>query len=131
GIKISSKGTVKYNQILNTGSNSINFRGDNLLIKNNYIDKFSAIKDDGGGIYTSNHPNSTNIGRKIIGNIILNAVGAPEGTPVAIDNTSATSTQGIYLDDNSNGVTITGNTIANCNRAIYLHNSRSVILKNN
>ena len=35
------------------------------------------------------------------------------------------------MDDNTNGVEITGNTVANCNRGIYLHNSRDIIVKGN
>ncbi len=131
GLKIGENGLAEYNQILNTGSNAVNFGGNNLTIKNNYIDNFNFVKDDGGGVYTSNHSGNTNVGRKITGNIILNGTGAPEGTNVPPDNILVTSSQGIYLDDDANGVSITNNTIAACNRAIYLHNSQSIILRNN
>ncbi len=126
GIRNCSGGLVEYNQVINTGYIGIEMGGDNSIIKNNLIDNVGFIKDDGGGIYTSNGLNGTNSGRIITGNIILNGVGAPDGT-----DSRKSSMQGIYLDDNANGVEITDNTIVNCNLGTYLHNSRSVIVRNN
>ncbi|MEJ7684842.1 MAG: Ig-like domain-containing protein [Segetibacter sp.] len=102
------------------------FGGDYGVVKNNYIDTFCFIKDDGAGIYTNNNPNITNKGRKIIGNIVLHGIGAPAGT-----NTSSSSAQGIYLDNNVNGLEMIGNTVANCNRGVFFHNTRDIIVRNN
>ncbi len=126
GIRISSNSIAEYNQVINSGFTAIGYTGNDLVIKNNFIDTFSFVKDDGAAIYTSNGPNITNRGRKIIGNIVLNGIGAPGGT-----TTLGSSADGIYIDDNVNGVEITGNTIANTNRGIYLHNSRDIVVKNN
>lgn len=126
GIRNGRGGIVEYNQVLNSGYVGVQLGGDYAIVKNNLIDSFCFTKDDGGGIYTSNGPDITNHGRKITGNIVLNGIGAPEGT-----NTANSSAEGIYMDDNANGVEITGNTIANCHRGIYLHNTRNIVIKNN
>ncbi len=128
GIRIGSNSIAEYNQVINSGYTAIVYTGNDLVIKNNFIDTFSFVKDDGGAIYTSNGPNITNRGRKITGNIILNGLGAPGGTT---SGSSTSSADGIYMDDNVNGTEITGNTIANTNRGIYLHNSRNIVVKNN
>ncbi len=98
-------GIVEYNQIINSGYVGVQLGGDNAIVKNNFIDSFCFVKDDGAGIYTSNGGNAINAGRKISGNIILNGIGAKEGT--TSPNQSA---KGIYLDDYVNGVEISGNT---------------------
>lgn len=126
GIRNSDLGLIEYNRVYNSGYIAIQIGGDNSVIKNNLIDTFGFIKDDGGGMYTSNGHNDTYKGRKIIGNIILNGIGAPDGA-----NSPNSSADGIYLDDNVNGIEITDNTIANCNKSIYLHNTRNILLRNN
>lgn len=126
GISVNSGSLVEYNKVINTGYIGIKMDGNNVTLKNNYIDSFCYIKDDGGGVYTYNKADIANYGRKIIGNIIINGKGAPEGT-----NTKNSSAHGIYLDLNINGIEITGNTIASCQRGIFLHNSRDIIVRNN
>jgi parallel beta-helix repeat protein len=126
GIRVNKSSIAEYNQVINTGYCGIMFGGDNLVVKNNYINTFCFIKDDGGGIYTNNNPNVTNTGRKVIGNIVLNGIGAPAGT-----NTSSSSAQGIYLDNNVNGLELIGNTVSNCQRGLFFHNSRDVIVREN
>ncbi len=126
GIRNCTSGLVEYNQIINSGYIGIQMGGNYSIIRNNLIDNFGYIKDDGGAIYTSNGSNGTNYGRVIAGNIILNGWGAPDGT-----NSQRSSMQGIYLDDNSNGIEIIDNTVVNCNLGIQLHNSRSVTVRNN
>ncbi|MGI8580643.1 MAG: right-handed parallel beta-helix repeat-containing protein, partial [Chitinophagaceae bacterium] len=87
---------IEYNEIVNTGYVPISFAGNLITVKNNLISYYAINKDDGGGIYTSNGtPGAAdNYGRKIIGNIILNAVGAQLGTNDFIN----AGAQGIYLD---------------------------------
>ncbi len=126
GIRNCAGGLIEYNRVINTGYIGIQVGGDNAKIKNNYIDNFGYVKDDGGGIYTSNGLNKTNKGRVISGNIIMNGIGAPLGT-----DSDKSSMQGIYMDDNTNGVEIIGNTVSNCNLGIQLHNSRNVVVSEN
>ncbi len=126
---------IEYNTIENTGYIPINFQGDSILIKNNYINKFAFVLDDGGGIYTWNGcPSSPNgiyginhSDRKITGNIIQNGIGAAEGT-----NSPNKAASGIYLDDNTMDVKVSNNTISNCTlNGIFLHNSRENLLDHN
>jgi parallel beta-helix repeat protein len=101
--------TIEYNKLTNLGYNGISFYGDSVLVKNNYVNTFSSIVDDGGGIYTYTGaaPRMTNC--RITGNVVLNGIGAPDGGGAF--NTVA---NGIYLDQNSNNVEIDNNSIANC-----------------
>lgn len=127
GIRNGNKGIVEHNQIINSGYVAIQLGGDSVIIKNNVIDSFCFIKDDGGAIYSSNGKKSTNNGRKIVGNIISNGLGAADGT----SNKSSSSAEGIYLDDNVNGVEINTNTITNCHWGIYLHNAYNIQVTDN
>ncbi len=126
GIRNGKSGIVEYNQVLNSGYVGVQLGGNYAIVRNNLIDTFCFIKDDGGGIYTGNPPNISNYGRKITGNIVLNGIGAPNGT-----NSTGSSAEGIYMDDNTNGVVIAENTVANCRRGLYLHNTRNISVKNN
>jgi hypothetical protein len=114
---------VELNEILHSGYMGIYFDGNNVTIKNNFINYFGIHKDDGGGIYTNGGSNATaRSNRKIINNIILNGIGTGEGS----DQPLNLQASGIYLDDNSSNLQITGNTVANCSQAgIYIHNSNT------
>lgn len=120
---------AEYNQIIKTGYIGIRFAGDNNLIKNNYIDTFCLVMDDGSGIYTwTGKENTAFSNRSIIGNIVLNGIGAPEGT----NRNDYAAAEGIYLDDNATNVDISGNTVANCiDNGILIHNSRNIKIQNN
>ena len=107
---------ISLNTIKNVGYDGIMFSGSPASIKNNFIDGFTLLLDDGGGIYTG-----ANQGRReIVDNIVLNGIGAPEGTP----ETTASGSVGIYADDDSHNILIQGNTVYNCSRAgVLLHNA--------
>jgi len=119
-IRGGSNNTIEYNKIENTGYIPITFIGDYTIVKNNYINRFCLVLDDCGGIYTSRgSPTSpVEVGRKVVNNIILNCIGAPEGTTSKIGEAS-----GIYLDEYTTGVEVNGNTVANCNYAGIFVNS--------
>ncbi len=131
GILISGTGnTVAYNTIDSTGYIGIDFSGDSTLIQNNFINYFTLSKDDGGGIYTwTGASNLTpSAARTILGNIVLNGVGAGAGT----DQPDYFPSEGIYMDDNTGFVTITGNSVANCgDNGILLHNSHDITVSKN
>ncbi|MFB9844528.1 right-handed parallel beta-helix repeat-containing protein [Mucilaginibacter ginsenosidivorans] len=122
--------TISNNSIVNVGYNGIDFGGDNTIVKNNYVDNFELIKDDGGAIYTyagdvdslTNH-----VGIQLTNNILLNTVGAPAGSTGVFPGCAS----GIYLDDNTTGVTMTGNSIANCLTGVYFHHARNNVLNGN
>ncbi len=130
-ITISGKNNlVEFNEIDSTGYIPINFKGgDSVTIKNNFINYFTLIKDDGGGIYSNGgSPAVKYYGVKVIGNIVLNGIGISEGT----DKPGTASSTGIYMDDNSTNILIDGNTIRNCGKSgILFHNAFGMILTNN
>lgn len=118
---------IEYNDIDSAGFMGINFLGTRLLIRNNLINHYTKVIDDGGGIYMFNSANTQFTGIKITNNIVLNAEGAPDGT-----SNKQTSGEGIYLDVNGNGMEISGNTVANCAFAgMFIHDSYNVQLLNN
>lgn len=116
---------IKYNEVDSTGYTAIRFEGDYIVVKNNFVHYFTLIKDDGGGIVTWG--DSSKYGRKIINNIVLNGVGAPEGT----NNINYKAAEGIYIDDKSANVDIISNTVANTNSGIYIHNARNINITDN
>lgn len=118
--------TIEYNEVINTGYSAITFAGEQAIVRNNFIENYTMVLDDGGGIY--GWGDYDKFGRIISNNIILNGIGAPEGTDVTVAGNSS----GIYLDDRSANVEISNNTVANANRAgVYLHNSHEIVLRNN
>ena len=131
GISVNgSNHTIAYNNIDSVGYVPIDFMGDSVLIKNNYINRFGFVKDDGGGIYTWNgfSPLRKHINRKVIGNIILNGIGAGAGT----NSPDYAPIHGIYLDDKTGDVELSDNTVANCGLGgIYIHNAYNLSVQNN
>jgi uncharacterized protein YjdB len=112
----SSNGLIEYNTIDSTGYIAISVSGNLMTLKNNFINYFLCVKDDGGGIYTGDL--STNRSKQIVGNILVNGIGNSEGAP----NMGYHRAHGIYIEGNPKNVEISSNTIANCAYAgIYLH----------
>ena len=121
---------IANNYLTNIGYNGIDFGGDNTIVKYNYINNFELLKDDGGGIYTyAGDVDSvyTHVGIQLTNNIILNTGGAPAGSTGVFVGCAS----GIYLDDNTTGVTMTNNTIANCLTGVFFHHARSNVMNGN
>ena len=93
------------NLIDSVGYNGLRFEGDSITIKNNYINHFCMTKDDGGGLNTGSDGKSINYGRRIENNIILNGIGAGEGT----EYPAYLAAEGIYMDDRTTNVEIVNN----------------------
>ncbi len=124
-----SDNLLENNEVDSSGYMGIHLiNGENHTIKNNVVNTFGFVKDDGGGIYARENEGAkiryTN--RKIVGNIVLNGIGAQAGT-----NSPYSAANGIYMDDRANGVEITGNTVANTFRGVVLHNAFNIQVKNN
>ncbi|MBE7172824.1 MAG: right-handed parallel beta-helix repeat-containing protein, partial [Williamsia sp.] len=126
GMTIDGTGSlIQYNTVDSTGYIGIAFTNDSVSAVNNFVNHFALTTDDGAGIYTHD---GVKLGRKILGNIILNGKGSHEGT----FNSEDSDANGIGTDDRSTYVQIYGNTIANCNgRGIGLHNSQYIALRGN
>ena len=118
GIPIMSTGNsslIEYNTVTNSGYSAIFFQGNGTIIKNNVVDNFCLLKDDGGGIYTwAPSVEKAFYGMKIIGNIIRNGIGNIDGVN---DGNETVWTDGIYLDNRSSFIEVSGNTISKCARA--------------
>ena len=115
---------VEYNRLYNIGYIGISSQGSDILIRNNFIDTFCNVKGDGSGIYTQDSPWT---GREITDNIVINGIGAAEGTYLNEDNAP-----GIYLDNNSEDILVRGNTIANCSYAGFFSNDpRNITITGN
>ncbi|MEX0884248.1 MAG: Ig-like domain-containing protein, partial [Cyclobacteriaceae bacterium] len=123
---------IEFNEVISSGYIGIRFGGENTMVNNNLVNFFCMTKNDGGGIYAYTGNKNTNYtNRKIINNIILNGKGVREGTNIQ-SPLSMPQAEGIYLDDNSSGVEVRGNTIANnSSRGIFLHNARDITVDNN
>ncbi|MEP7251247.1 MAG: right-handed parallel beta-helix repeat-containing protein [Ginsengibacter sp.] len=119
---------VENNRVDSTGYAAIRFAGNSVSVTNNFVNYFCMVKDDGGGIYTGNNDaNNPKTNQVIANNIILNGVGVSDGT--SEKNMQA---HGIYLDDNSANINVSGNSVAYCNKAgIYLHNCHDVTVTGN
>jgi parallel beta-helix repeat protein len=119
---------IEYNTVTKSGFCGIRFTGNNVNIRYNLIDNFAFVKDDAGGIYTGAANQEVEYGRKITNNIIINGIGAKEGTT----STEVQQVSGIYLDNYTCGVDVTGNSIENCGKlGIYVHNAYNIVVRNN
>ena len=112
---------IEQNIINNTGYTGIYFGGNSSIAKNNYINNFCLIKDDGAGIYVGDWSRTFN--KKIIGNIILNGIGNSSGT----NQPASLQAEGIYIDDLSQSVSVIKNTVSQCaNNGIKIHNAKDI-----
>ena len=127
GIFISADNTlVQYNSIDSSGNDGISFNGNYTKIKNNLVNHSLLLLDDGGGIYTDGKMSA--VGREIVGNIVLNTIGNPDGS-YALNVIIA---HGIYLDDDNSFVTVTGNSVSGSRGSgIFIHNSTDLVINGN
>jgi len=128
---LAEESDISNNKVIETGYTGIGFNGNKTIVKNNYIHSFCLVKNDGGGIYTYEGPSNRDyVGRKILHNIIVNGQGTWEG--VHASKSFPPQVEGIYLDDNANGIEVMGNTIADVSRnGIHVHNGRNITIQNN
>jgi len=105
---------IKNNTIKNCGYNGIGgYAQTNLIIKENVIDSFNLVFDDGGGIYI--HKINSNV--LINNNFVCNGFGGNLGT----NRTNSWFTNGIYLDNECENVIVKANTIMNIpNQGIFI-----------
>ncbi|MEO6915257.1 MAG: right-handed parallel beta-helix repeat-containing protein, partial [Chitinophagaceae bacterium] len=127
GIVIQGSGNQVLNNVVeNTGYNGIKLLGENIVIKNNYVNQFNLTTDDGGGIYAAGENDKW--GRQIIGNIVTNGQGSKEGT----DQNENLASSGIYLDDKTSNVDVFNNFVANTSEnGVFIHNSHEINLNGN
>lgn len=103
------KATFSNNILDSSGYHGFYWFGQNADIENNYITYFCLTTSDGGGIYT--YPGLPSTGSLIKNNICGYGIGySPSGTVIF-------GCGGVYLDGQSDGITVQGNTIFNCSVA--------------
>jgi hypothetical protein len=116
---------VQYNTVDSSAYCGIQFSGNNIEIRNNFINHSNMIRDDGGGIYTGFKNES---GKIIDGNIVLNSLGSANGGGPG----TQPAAYGIFVDGFGTNVSITNNTVANCTSAgINLHDAQNITVNNN
>lgn len=112
---------IEYNTIINVGGMGIRVGlGWSTKIKNNYINTFLLVLNDGGGIYLDGKLDSI---RTVEGNIIMNGNGKNTG--------SSPAACGIYLDEYTSNVIVKDNTVAMNPYGINLHRANSNVIVNN
>lgn len=122
---------IENNVIDSAGLSGIQFQGNNVLVQHNLVNHYCMRLDDGAGIYTFVDFSKENAGemftnRVIRSNVILNGIGAAEGS------SGIYKAEGIYTDGRSMNVDVIGNTIAfTGNKAIACNNSANVRLRDN
>lgn len=118
GVGLAGSGSLtENNTITNSGYHGVAFYLNNSIVQNNYIKGFCQTVIDGAGVYTWGTLTPTVYsGMKVLNNIVEN------------DNYTD---NGIYMDDLSNHVEITGNTVSKCANGIYLHNNKFVTVREN
>ncbi|WP_394767505.1 right-handed parallel beta-helix repeat-containing protein [Ferruginibacter sp.] len=124
-VGVSMGARVSHNNVDSTGYNGIHFDGSYVNIDSNYINYYCANRNDGGGIYTFNSPNTN---RTIRNNIITNGVFVPFGTQ------EQTDAQAIYLDGGARGVEIKNNsvsTIGGTGFGIFMNSPKDVVVRDN
>jgi len=118
-------GNINDNIIDEVGSSGIHFVSGAHNVLRNYITNICRVKNDGGGIYTSNpvsYGTEATIGSIIRYNTVMYGSGIG----------SAPYAEGIYLDESSGGVTVEYNTVAYMSNAgIYAHRGNAHTIRYN
>ncbi|HTM97773.1 MAG TPA: right-handed parallel beta-helix repeat-containing protein, partial [Pedobacter sp.] len=127
---VAENAIIEYNEIDSVGYNGIAFYKNNTIVRNNFVANFCMVKDDGAGIYTWVGTGSTPFtGQKVLDNIVMNGIGNNGGTS---DEGKPAVAHGIYMDDVTANVEISGNTAVNCaHSGLYIHNARNLNIHDN
>src|SRR5690606_30932991 len=122
---------IEGNVVRNIGYSGIHFGGNNTVVKNNFVENTVLVKGDGGGIYSYGGASTSKFtNRKVINNIVINSKGSWGGIPKGINFKPLA--EGIFLDDDTSGVEIAGNTVAHVtNNALKMSNVSDIIVRDN
>jgi parallel beta-helix repeat protein len=114
-------GLFEGNTVNGVGYIGVDVRGT-ATVRKNVIRDFNRVKVDGGGIYTYENADVV-----ITDNTVTDAPGSNAGIPW-----TNKATHGIYVDDNSQRVVVSGNTVARVGGAgVLLHNANNVTVTEN
>lgn len=104
--------------------------GNNVTIQNNNCDSFEFALDDAGAYYTWGASGSTKVlhDRYILNNVATNGLPTLFGIPASDGPFGG----GIYTDDHSKNIVISGNTVAHTTyRGLYMHNAQNITITGN
>lgn len=122
-IYIGTNSAASGNTVINAGYIGI-LGGAGNVIEDNFIYGACSVQDDCGGIYTGGANNNSQIRR----NTVVHSRGALAGQPLAQRGTSA---QGIYIDDDGEGITVEDNTVIDADNGILIHNGARNTVRGN
>lgn len=119
-----------FNELDSTGNVPIAVYYNGFKISKNFIRYFCHRADDGGGVNVfDNSPGGLVLesGREISYNIILDGIGAPEGTPL-----NDRVVHDIYMDDKSDSIAVFMNVCGtSATGGIYCHNCTRMNIRDN
>jgi parallel beta-helix repeat protein len=132
GVGVSASGVghrVANNLIHDCPRMGIMFSGNNLVFEYNHIRHVNLETEDTGAIYTGGRDWISSRGSVIRYNYFHDILGYGQHNGKWVSPYFA---WGVYLDDNTGGVDVIGNIVANCTRAgLHLHNGRDNWIENN
>ncbi len=123
---------IENNVVDSSGYSGIQYMGSDIIVQRNRVNYFCNVLHDGGGIYTyasgtdaSPGPLYTN--RIVRNNIVMNGIGAMEGTTSTVPDVA-----GIFNDGRTMNVSILNNTVFNSNMdGIYCNNPSNITIRGN
>ena len=115
---------VSGNKIDRVSYNGICISGNYITISRNIISNCQLLFTDGGGIYTA----AESVDFNIENNIINKVTGNSEGTPYSEEPGGGV---GIYLDEISAGIKVSGNIVYDCYYGILLNRAHNNLIINN
>lgn len=125
----STNAIVEENTITNTGHNGINFSGDGMIVRNNYVVNTNVNKADGASIYYGGQEVYSNM--TINSNILVDNI--HHGDELGLPQNTTIGGHGVYLDYDSNGgIVVTDNTIGNIGAyGVFLHMTQNARVDSN
>ena len=120
-IYVGARSLVSDNQITNVGYNGI-LVTEGSSVTQNSVRNFAITLNDGGGLYSAGSTNAV-----IRGNVAVNGVGNTMGVPAGLNSLVS----GIYMDDKTGAMVLSGNTFVGSDYCVKLHNAFMNTLENN
>ncbi len=120
-ISLGADATVSGNKLVRSGTYGVFLRGNSTIASNSFTDTCLTL-DDCAAVYS----NMASNGSTFTGNFVRGVWGNIAGTPY-----TATRSVGIYLDDQSQGMVVDGNTLLDADNGIQVHNAFNNVLRNN
>lgn len=116
---------VDANTIRNSGYSGIRFKRHARITNNTIVDSCQVLNDCGAIYAWADNDSQPGLSSEVMGNIV-------DGTRNGdIDTPYPSYASGIYLDDLTNGVKVTGNTVTNSDSGVHIHNGFDLVVESN